>query len=89
MCGLLIFTPGDFPRLPKTAGPGNKKTVTKHATCSIRWHPAFIGLQWHPSHVTRRNRVGRILSLYKIVFHFKTRVGRILSLYKTLFYFKA
>jgi len=39
---------GDFPRLPNTVGPGNKKTVTKQAKCSIRWHPAFIGSQWGP-----------------------------------------
>jgi len=44
----MSFTCGDFPRLPKTVGPGNKKPVTKHAKRSIRWHLAFIGLQWHP-----------------------------------------
>jgi len=40
------LSPGDFTRLPKIVGPGNKKTVTTHATCSIRWHPALIGLEW-------------------------------------------
>jgi len=26
------LSPGDFPRHPKTVGPDNKKTVSKHAT---------------------------------------------------------
>jgi len=42
------LSPGDLPRLTNTVGPGNKKTVTNHAKCSIRWHPAFIGVHWHP-----------------------------------------
>jgi len=34
------LSPGDFPRHPKTAGPDNNKTVTKHANraCGVIRH---------------------------------------------------
>jgi len=38
------FSPGDFPRHPKTGDPDNKRTVTKHAKYSIRGHSGFINL---------------------------------------------
>jgi len=37
------LSPGDFPRLPKTLGPGNKKTVTRHALWPHSYEGAHLG----------------------------------------------
>jgi len=54
------LSPGDFLRQNEIRGADNKKAVTIHVKYSIRGHPAFISLQWHPLQIASIDKSGHV-----------------------------